>query len=137
MNIVEAFKEYFETLTGSTFEQDLYISGAPSSNKAPDNIWWLVASGGSPTANASSENLKSYQIDIYRRHLDPKTLYDELQSLEEDLNCAACISIEGYDVVDTVATTFPVDNDLDDERRKVGLLQLTITTYKSCEAPVS
>lgn len=73
--------------------------------------------------------MKQYLISVYMRSLDASLVYDQLQALEESLNSDGCTSLNGYDTIDIEATTFPTDQDLDNEDRTVGLLQATITTY--------
>lgn len=131
MNITRAFAEYLATITASTIGQDLFIGQAPSSDKAPDSIWWVSGSGGDVTTRVKSgENLKSYLIEVHYRNRNYQTVYENMQSLEERLNDDPCTQLNGFDTVDIEATTFPVDDDLDAEDRKVGLLQATITIYK-------
>lgn len=133
MNLQRAFVSYLETLLGLTFGQDIFVGQAPSSLKAPDDLWWIVASGGAKdSTNNTGESIKSYQVDIFRRARDYETVYDDMQNLEEQLNCSSCITLEGYDVIDAQATAFPIDNDLDSEDRKLGLLQATIRVHKEC-----
>lgn len=134
MTLIEAFATYLQdTLSVATLGQDLFIGEAPSSNKVPDSIWWIVSNGGSPVLkNSTGESLKRYQVQIFYRNRDHKAVEDALFNLEEDLNCDGCSQLTGIETVDIEAITFPVDNDIDDEDRKVGLLQVNLTTYKEC-----
>lgn len=133
MNICESFAQYMDDLGIATPGQDIIIGGAPSSNKSPDDLWWILMNGGAPLKkNSTGESLKSYQILVYRRGRNVKVVQDALFSLEETLNCDRCTQLDGYDTVDIEVTAFPIDNDLDSEDRKVGLLQVTVTTYKEC-----
>lgn len=134
MNLAEAFANYLENdLSIAILGQDLFIGEAPSSNKVPDSIWWIVDNGGSPIKkNSTGESLKSYQVQIYYRNRDYKAVKDALYTLEQDLNCDGCTQLTGIDTIDIEATTFPIDNDIDGEDRKVGLLQVNLTTYKEC-----
>lgn len=133
MNLIEAFVGYLEDLGIGTSGSDIFIGQAPSSDKVPDDIWWVVASGGSPASvMQTGESIKTYQIDIFRRARDYQTVYDDLHDLEQQLNCSECVEIEGFDTISAQAQTFPIDNDLDQEDRKVGLLQATLTIHKEC-----
>ena len=133
MNISESFAEYLVNLGIGTLGQNIFIGNAPSSNQAPDSIWWIVANGGSPIRrNSTGEMLKSYKIDVFFRDRDYKTVYNELNSLEESINCDGCPELDEYDTISIEANSFPIDNDLDNEDRKVGLLQINLTTYKEC-----
>lgn len=133
MNLVESFATYLATLTSSVLGQTLFIGEAPSSNKVADSIWWVIASGGAKEIKlATGEAVKNYQIEVYYRNRDYEAVYSAMQSLEEDLNCDGCTQLDGYDTLEIEATTFPIDNDLDDEDRKVGLLSVTLRTFKEC-----
>ena len=138
MNIAEDFADYLETITGSTLGQDLFIGEAPSSNKVGDNIFWIVTSGGVKTLKAQTgEAIKAYTIDVYYRSTNYQGVYNVMQALEEELNCAGCVQIGSYDTIEVEAVTFPIDTDLDDEERKVGLLQANLTIYKDCPGNIS
>lgn len=133
MSLVSAFATYLQSVTGTTLGQTLFIGEAPSSKKVADAIWWIVENGGGVIQkNATGEATKSYQFNVFFRSRDYEAIKDGMYELEEDLNCDNCSQISGYDTIDIEATTFPIDNDLDSEDRKVGLLQVTITTYKEC-----
>lgn len=133
MTIARSFVTFLETLGLGTFEVDIFIGDAPSSQNVPDSIWWLIVNGGSPELKASTgELVKNYQIQIYYRNRNYQTVYDNMFTLEEQLNCDGCTQLDGFETIDIEATTFPVDNDLDVEDRKVGLLQANIRTYKTC-----
>lgn len=133
MNLIESFKDYLESLLGLTFGQDLFIGQAPSSNKVQDSIWWINGSGGAVVStNVTAERTKERIIEIYCRSRDYKAIYDNLEALEAELNCANCVELEGYDVLDITAQPLFVDLDLDGEDRKVGLLQVNISVYQQC-----
>lgn len=133
MNIATSFANYLESLGIATLGQDLWIGEAPSSNEVPDNIWWILVNGGNPIRkNSTGESTKGYQIQVFARNRNPRIIADAMQSLEENLNCDDCAQLDGFDTVDIEATVFPIDTDLDDEDRKVGLLQATLTIYKEC-----
>lgn len=133
MSLVNALANYLAGVTGTTLGQTLFIGEAPSSNKVADAIWWIVENGGSILQkNATGETTKSYQFNVFYRSRDYEAIKDAMYDLEADLNCDSCSQLSGFDTVDIEATTFPIDNDLDNEDRKVGLIQITITTYKEC-----
>lgn len=133
MNLAEAFAQYLDDSGVATLGTDLFISKAPSSDLVLDSIWWVVASGGQPSARATTgEAVKEYVIDVFYRNRNAQAVYSELFSLEEELNCTGCIDIDGFDAISVQATSFPVDQDLDAEDRSVGLVQVLVRTYKSC-----
>lgn len=132
MNIAESFAGYMQsTLMLGTVGNDIRIGHAPSDEKAPGTLWWLKTSGGNKIIRLSTgESVKNYNISIYRRNSNVQALYNEMQSLEEQMNTATIIPLlTGYQVLRVEATNFPIDNDLDADDRKVGLLQITIQVY--------
>lgn len=138
MTLAQTFAEYLENLGYGIFEQDIFIGLAPSSNKVPDAIFWIIATGGSITSETTTgERMKQYTVDIFYRDTNYQTVYETLESLEHELNCTGCVELEDIDVVDISATNFMVDEDLDSEDRKVGLLQLTLTVFASCIIVIS
>lgn len=134
MTIAKAFSDYLVNAgVCQALGTDLFIGTAPSSNKVVDAIWWIKISGGSKqTKLASGESIKNYLVEVYRRSRDYQQVNDDMESLEELLNCNGCVQLEGFDTLQIEATSFPIDNDLDSEDRKVGLLQATLSVYKSC-----
>lgn len=133
MNLPEAFVGYLESLGIGTYGQDIFIGQAPSSNNVQDNIWWLVASGGTPAIRLmSGETVKDYQVDVFYRNRDYKAVYDAMESLETSINCDGCTQLTGYETFDMQATTFPIDQDLDSEDRSIGLIQASLKVYQSC-----
>lgn len=133
MNLADSLATHIASLLSLTLGQDLFIGQAPSSIKVADDIWWIVDNGGGIVQkNATGESQKSYQFNIFGRNRNYETLKDSIATLEEDLNCDDCTQLSGYDTIDIEATSFAIDNDLDAEDRKLGLLQVTITTYKEC-----
>jgi hypothetical protein len=139
MNIVEAFANHLETELGvATLGQDLFIHRVPVKKKSAHSLWWLVLnSPGQSQKNVTGEYQQSITLDVHYRDLDPKQVYDKLQDLSEEINCAGCLELEGY-TISEVETVGPfTDQDLDNEERSVGLLQVTITIYKECTNVIS
>jgi hypothetical protein len=132
MTINKAFAAYLESETGAVLKETLFIGNAPSSNKAVDAIYWFTSSGGSPVRNATKESLKTYAISLYYRDRNYGLVDTTLSALEKLLNCASCVQLVGYDTMEIQAAVLSIDNDLDAEDRKVGLLQVTIVVYEHC-----
>jgi hypothetical protein len=131
MNITDDFAHYLETITGTKLGQTLYIGEAPSSNKAPDEIYWVTGNGGGiATDNITGEKTKLYSFNVFFRSRNYKKVYDNMQYLEEQLNCETCIDLTNYKVIEIKAVTLSIDSDLEAEDRKVGVLQVEILTYK-------
>jgi hypothetical protein len=133
MNVVRAFAEYLQGTGVATLGQDLFISRAPSSNKVPDRIFWLKAAGGPPPKKSvSGSSTKPYVIEIYHRDVNTEGVHEVLQELGDDLSCAGCVTLQDYNVTEVQASGPWTDQDLDNEERTVGLLQVTITIHKEC-----
>lgn len=131
MNIAESFAQYLEDESIATIGQDLFVGHAPSSNKVPDSIWWVEASGGDSILKAKTNaRMKSYLVEVRYRNRNYQTVYNNIHTLEELLNSGACSQLDGFETIEIEATTFPVDDDLDGEDRKRGLLVANITIYK-------
>ncbi len=133
MTITKAIGNYLEDLGVATLGQDLIIGRAPTSRETADDLWWIIGNGGGIIGkNATGEQRKSYTALVYRRGRNYREVDEQLQQLEEDLNCDRCTQLDGFDTIDIECTILSSDDDLDAEERKVGLLQVTITTYKEC-----
>lgn len=130
MSPMQAFATALAPLVGATLGQDLFISKAPSSDHGPAALWWLRAGGGAPVTHAvSGERVKNYEFQVYYRDPSAQVVYDKLFNLEALINSSG-LALDGYNVVDVNAYSFPSDQDLDDEDREVGLLQIAISIYK-------
>lgn len=134
MNVSEAIALFMQDQLGlGTVRENIWIGLAPSEKKAQSDLWWIVASGGDKEVSAvTGSSIKNYVLNIYRRSKDYKIVYDALQSLEETFNCLSCVQLTGFEVMQIEATNFPIDNDLDAEDRKVGLLQVNVKLFKEC-----
>lgn len=133
MTIIESFCKYMETLGVGTLGQDIFIGEAPSSKKAQDSLWWVIDTGGSRLSkNYTGETIKQYSLSVYRRGIDYKNVKEALYAFEESIGCSDCAQLEGFQVIEIEVISFPIDQDLDAEDRKVGLLQINIKTYKEC-----
>lgn len=133
MNIVESLANYLDDAGVATFGQDMFISRAPASNSyeaasgttIPQNIWWLNAAGGTPNGV-----FDIFNVDIHYRDRDAQAVYDKLQDLQYRLTKQGLVQLEDFDVTQIQAAAPITDQDIDNEDRTVGLLQITITTYK-------
>ncbi len=133
MTIAESFVDYLEEKGVGTFGQNIFIGEAPMTNKVTDPIWWVIESGGSKLVKAmTGESIKQYTLNLYRRDRDYKLLSQTLFDLGEELSCSNCVQLQDFETVEIEVTSFPIDQDLDSEDRKIGLLQINIKTYKEC-----
>lgn len=125
----EAFIKFLEENDIGTFNQDLYLGMLPLD--APDEAWLVVVAGGSPElVTADGGMMKIYTFSIYRRSLAGKEIERSLFSLEEKLNCSTCVNLEGFETIYSRATQFAQDMDLENENRRIGLLQAQVRLYK-------
>ena len=128
MNIVKSFVDYMVSEGLGIFGTNIFIGTVPQD--APDLCYWLTGSGGSPTSrNDTGEVTKNYTIDLFYRNTDAEDVYEILQALEITLNKANCTQLTGFDTIEMQATLFPSDQDIDNEDRTVGLIQITVKTY--------
>ena len=128
MNIAKSFVEYMEAQALGTFGTDIYIGVIPQG--APDKCYWLTTSGGTPQSrNQTGEVIKNYVIDVFYRNTDAEDVYDTIQALEVLLNTGNCTQLTGFDTIEMQATLFPTDQDIDNQERTVGLIQVTVKTY--------
>lgn len=125
----EAFVKWLEDNNIGTFNEDLYLGQLPL--ESPDDAWLVVVAGGSPDlVTADGGMLKLYTFNIYRRSLAGKEIERSLFSLEEKLNCSTCVNLEGFETIYSRATQFAQDDDLENENRRIGLLQAQVRLYK-------
>lgn len=125
----EAFIKFLEDSNIGTFNDDLYLGMMPLD--APDDAWLVVVAGGSPElVTADGGMMKLYTFSIYRRSLAGKEIERSLFSLEEKLNCSTCVTLEGFETIYSRATQFAQDIDLENENRRIGLLQAQVRLYK-------
>lgn len=125
----EAFVKFLENKGIGTFGTDLFFGQFPL--EAPDNAWLVVVSGGNPEVITLDWSMvKTYTFNIYHRSLAGKEVERELFSLEEDLNCATCVDLEGFETIYSRATNFAQDIDFENENRRIGLLQAQVRLFK-------
>ena len=125
----EAFIKFLEDSNVGTFNTDLYLGMLPLD--AADEAWLVVVAGGSPElVTADGGMMKVYTFSIYRRSLAGKEIERSLFSLEEKLNCSTCVNLDGFETIYSRATQFAQDIDLEDENRRIGLLQAQVRLYK-------
>ena len=125
----EAFVSFLQGKGIGTFGTDLFLGEMPQ--EAPDNAWLVVVGGGNPEkVTLDGSMIKLYTFNIYHRSLAGKEIERELFSLEEDLNCATCVNLEGFETIYSRATNFAQDIDLEKENRRIGLLQAQVRLFK-------
>ncbi len=128
--IAERFTEWLDTEGIATFGVDLYLNQVPES--APDICYWVITSGGSPIQRLrTGEKVKQYFATVHHRNISGEELEKNLFNLEQLLNEPNCLQLEGFEVVSVEASQFPSDTDLDNEERRIGMLQANIQVYKS------
>lgn len=126
------FAEFIEGLVSATLGQDLWIGNVPSSLQTDSSVWWIVSDGGAPLErNQTGERIKNYQYIVYRRGMNYRSVLQDLYNLENAIHAEKCIILsDDYDVIDIEANTLTVDDDLDVEDRKVGMLRVKVNIYK-------
>jgi hypothetical protein len=125
----EAFIKFLEDKGIGTFNTDLFLGEMPKD--APNDSWLLIVSGGQPdTVTLDGGMIKIYTFNIYRRSLAGKKIERDLFNLEEQLNCATCVNLEGFETIYSRAIQFAQDIDLDNANRRIGLLQAQVRLFK-------
>ena len=125
----EAFVKFLESKGIATFGENLFMGEMPL--EAPDDSWLVVVSGGSPDlVTADGGMIKLYTFNIFHRSLAGKEIERSLFSLEETLNCGSCVNLEGFETIYSRATQFSQDQDLENENRRIGLLQAQVRLFK-------
>lgn len=125
----EAFVNFLQSKNVGTFGTNLFLGELPQS--APDNAWLVVVGGGNPEmVTLDGSMIKLYTFDIYHRSLAGKEIERGLFSLEEELNNASCVTLSGFETIYSRATNFAQDTDLENENRRIGLLQAQVRLFK-------
>lgn len=125
----EAFIKFLEQQNIGIFGNDLFLGELPIS--APDDSWLVIVSGGSPElVTIDGSMIKLYTFNIYYRSLAGKEMERELFNLEEMLNRSDCISLSGFETIYSRATQFAQDTDLENENRRIGMIQAQIKLFK-------
>lgn len=125
----EAFIKWLEDQGVGIFNENLFLGNLPL--KAPDEAWLVVVSGGNPElVTADGGMIKVYTFNVYRRSLAGKEIERKLFSLEENLNRAECVNLVGFETIYSRATQFAQDIDLENENRRIGLVQAQIRLFK-------
>lgn len=125
----EAFVEFLETNGYGVFNTNLFLGLVRPT--APDDTFWVITTGGSPIQRLpTGEMLKQYFISVYYRSRSKQDVEKKMFALEELLNCTPCVQLTGFEVHEISATSFGSDEDIDNEERRVGMLQANIKIYK-------
>lgn len=125
----EAFVKFLEDKGFGTFGTDLYLGQLPL--EAPDEAWLVIVAGGSPDMVLPDGGMmKIYTFNVYRRSLAGKEIERQLFSLEETLNCSTCVNLDGFETIYSRATQFAQDTDLENENRRIGLIQAQVRLFK-------
>lgn len=133
MTPLDSFIKWLETTQSLTFGQDLYAGEAPSTNEHEDPTTWVIMSGGGDNlVYFTGETQKIWGFDIYHRGISFKNAQEFAYKLVTDLTCSDCVQLEGFETIEIVATSTPVDNDRDSEDRKVVLVQASVVLNENC-----
>lgn len=127
--VTESFAKFLQDLGIGVLGQDLYVGELPL--EAPDQCWLVTIQGGNPDlVTVDGSMIKVYIFNIYRRSLAGKEMDRKLFDLEETLNCANCVNLEGFETIYSRATQFSQDMDLENENRRIGLIQAQVRLFK-------
>lgn len=130
-NLAKDFAQYLEDNGFGTVGVDLYVGNVPLGTDYPDDVMWVTLNGGFVSRrNTTGESIKEQNVGVYYRSFNYQQVYDTIQSIEETINSDGCSQLDNFTVLDMVVTTFPIDQDMDNEDRKVGYLEVSLTLYK-------
>ena len=134
MTISESFIKLLESKGCGIFGQNIFLYRVPNSLKTPTELFYVIPSGGSIISNSpTGDKIKMYQFLIYYRSNSAQKVDKVLSTLEEELNCAGCVQLEGFELINLETSMFPADQDADSENRMVGMIQVQVQVYKNCK----
>lgn len=134
MTISESFIKLLESKGCGIFGQNIFLYRVPNSLKTPTELFYVIPSGGSIISNSPTGNkIKMYQFLIYYRSNSAQKVDKVLSTLEEELNCAGCVQLEDFELINLETSMFPADQDADSENRMVGMIQVQVQVYKNCK----
>lgn len=126
MTVAKAFANYLVAANGLTLGTNLFISRVPSSNQASDPVWWLKQSGGQVVSRTTQGGaLKQYLIEVNMRAYGGEAVDEALQALGDSLT-TSFVTFDEYDLYQIEPNGPWTDQDLDNEERSVGLLQVKV-----------
>lgn len=129
--VSEAVIEYLEQEGVGTFGTDIFLNQVPSSLETPASLYWVLTSGGETISkNRTGEKIKQYFTSIYYRSKKEKDVERKLFELANKLDCAHCVDLTGFEVLEIKVSQYPAEQDLDSEERRIGFLQANIKIYK-------
>ena len=134
MTISESFVKMLENKGYGVFGQNIFLYRVPNSLKTPTELFYIIPSGGNAVEiYPSGARVKSYQFLVYFRSNSAKRVDKVLNEMEKDLSCSGCVQFEGYEMVGINTSLYPADQDADSENRMVGMIQVQIEVYKTCD----
>lgn len=128
MNITHDFANWLEENNFGTLGTDIFIGATPKD--APDSCILVLSGGGnSQIKNKTGEKVKKYLITLIYRSTNAEEVYNTLQNIEETIN-ENQITLLNYDTIEAECVGFPTDQDIDNEERTKGILQISLLIYK-------
>lgn len=125
------FAQWMEDNSFGTRGTDIFIGAVPK-EIAGKRAFWIVSGGGTPVIRANTgEKGKAYLITVFLRDIDSESVDETLQLLEETINSKNCKSLNNYETIEMEASGFASDQDLDQEDRTIGSVEVTLTVYQS------
>lgn len=133
MTIGKAFIDFLQKKSFGVFGQNLYLYRVPSTLQTDNDIVWVIPSGGNIVGrNRTGELIKAYTFIVYYRHTSAERVDTFMAELENTLNCAGCVELENYELLEIETSTLPADQDVDSENRMVGQMTVRVQIYKRC-----
>jgi hypothetical protein len=128
MTVAQAFATYLQSINVATVGTNLFMSRWPSSKKTADPSFLIKEAPGQLVQRTiQGQAINRYLIELYMRDYNASNVDATLQSLRGQLTTSA-VTLSGYTLYSNPETNGPwSDQDLDDEERTVGLLQIRLT----------
>jgi len=128
MTYLQAFAQYMEDLGVATRGQDLFIGEVP--RQSDDNIdqgqWWIVAAGGTSVGTDYNQWQRTLFINVFYRDRDPLCVIEKFEEFRHLIHHLGCEELDGYKVIKIDVSTEFVDNDIDSEDNKVGVMVVRV-----------
>lgn len=134
---IDSFASYLEDLGVATRGQDLYIGEAPrqTSDNLEDGQWWIVPAGGNSDGTDFNQWQRYLYINVFYRDRDPRMLYEKFEDLRTKVAESGCPVLEGYECVRIEVSSELVDNDVDTEENKTGVMVIRLTVTQKINTP--
>jgi hypothetical protein len=127
MTVAQAFAGYLESIDVATLGTNLFISRWPSSNQIADPSFLIKdAPGQLVKRTIQGQPINQYLIELYMRSYGGGTVDQTMSTLRGQITGYG-VTLTGFTLAENPEVNGPwSDQDLDDEERTVGVLQVKL-----------